>query len=57
MSEIQNTQIRIPQNVYEKIQQYSKEIGISNNAFMLMLFKLGLKVFEGEYKLEIKNQS
>ncbi len=49
----QSTQIRIPENVFSKIQELSSESGASQNALMLILFQLGLKVYESKCEIKI----
>lgn len=47
------TSIRIPENTYEYIQLKSKEMGISQNDFMLMLIHFGKKVFDCNITLRL----
>lgn len=40
--------IRLPEERTEYIKKKASEIGISQNAFMLMLIDLGIKLYEGK---------
>ena len=45
--ELFSTQIRIPSEFHAEISAIAKRDGLSLNAAMLMLIRLGLKVYEG----------
>jgi hypothetical protein len=53
---MESTQIRIPQNVFNEIRLQSSKAGISQNAFMLILFQLGMKVYSGECIIRIQDE-
>lgn len=41
------TTLRIPEERNEYIKEKANEIGLSQNAFMMMLIDLGIKLYEG----------
>ena len=51
MNEIKNTQIRIPAELSEYIREKSAQMGITQNAFMIILMEQGKKVWEAKVNL------
>ena len=49
-SESVNTQIRLPAELHQYIQQEAGRLGIANNAFLIILCDLGGKVWEENKK-------
>jgi hypothetical protein len=43
-----NTQIRISQDLYGYVQSNAERLGVSQNAFMMILMDLGRKVYESD---------
>lgn len=47
-----NTQIRLPAELHQYIQQEAARLGIANNAFLIILCELGGKVWDGNKRLD-----
>lgn len=41
--EVVSTQLRLPENIYEKVKQEAEELGVSINAHIIELIWLGMK--------------
>lgn len=48
------TSIRIPTELNERIKRKAAEIGASQNSIMMVLLDLGLKIYEGEFTIQIQ---
>ncbi len=48
------TSLRIPESRNEYIKEKANEIGISQNAFIMMLIDLGIKLYEGKVDITVK---
>lgn len=46
VNETVSTQVRLPSELYEYIQDEAGRLGIANNAFLMVLCELGRKVWE-----------
>ena len=47
-----NTQIRIPGGLHRYIQREANRIGLSNNAFLIVLCELGGRVWDSQCRIE-----
>ena len=52
-NEVVNTQIRLPAQMFDYIKQEAAEMGISQNAFMLVLMNHGKKLWEATADADI----
>lgn len=48
------TSIRLPEQRNDYIREKANEIGVSQNAFMVMLIDLGIKLYESNIKINPK---
>lgn len=48
------TSIRLPEQRNDYIREKAHEIGVSQNAFMVMLIDLGIKLYESNIKINPK---
>ena len=53
-NEVVNTQIRLPAQMFEYIKQEAAEMGVSQNAFMLVLMSHGKKLWEATAEADIR---
>lgn len=53
---ITTTSLRIPTELNERIKRKATEIGASQNSMMMVLLDLGLKLYEGQFTVQVQNQ-
>ena len=52
-----NTQIRIPGGLHKYIQSEASRIGITNNAFLIILCELGGRVWDNQCRVDFESHS
>lgn len=53
-NELVSTQIRLPADVHEYIKQESAQMGISQNAFLIILLQQGKRLWEAKIHLSLE---
>lgn len=53
---MKNFSLRVPDELHAKIQAMSDEINVSTHAMMMLLIKLGLKVYETDFSVTLSEK-
>lgn len=50
------TQVRLPADIYEYIEQEAKRMGIAKNAFLVILLEQGRKLWKADFTVHLKEE-
>lgn len=54
--DIVSTQVRLPADIYEYIEQEAERMGIAKNAFLIILLEQGRKLWKADFTVHLKEE-
>lgn len=51
-----STQVRLPADIYEYIEQEAERMGIAKNAFLIILLEQGRKLWKADFTVQLKEE-
>lgn len=54
--DIVSTQVRLPADIYEYIEQEAGRMGIAKNAFLIILLEQGRKLWKADFTVHLKEE-
>lgn len=54
--DIVSTQVRLPADIYEYIEQEANRLGIAKNAFLIILLEQGRKLWKADFTVHLKEE-
>lgn len=51
-----STQVRLPTDIYEYIEQEAERMGIAKNAFLIILLEQGRKLWKADFTVQLKEE-